>query len=104
LAAPFVSETEVPPKTGAAEFCWELFAAGYCRDHLSVRRAPLGQPFFSMRMQTDLHFSSAFKLCPYRRILIYFAIQTFFGSVKKPAYAKATARQAQRFLAQKRFC
>ena len=28
----------------------------------------------------------------------YFAIQTFFGSVKKPAYAKATAGQARRFV------
>ncbi len=27
----------------------------------------------------------------------YFAIQTFFGSVKKPTFAKATARQAPRF-------
>ena len=26
----------------------------------------------------------------------YLAMQTFFGSVKKPAFAKATARQAQR--------
>jgi hypothetical protein len=31
------------------------------------------------------------------RIRVYFAMQTFFGSVKKPASAKATARQAQRF-------
>jgi len=30
---------------------------------------------------------------------IYFATQTFFGSVKKPAYAKATASQAPRFVA-----
>jgi hypothetical protein len=30
----------------------------------------------------------------------YFAIQTFFGSVKKPAFANATARQAQRFTTQ----
>jgi hypothetical protein len=29
----------------------------------------------------------------------YFAMQTFFDSVKKPAFAKATARQAQRFAA-----
>jgi hypothetical protein len=28
---------------------------------------------------------------------------TFFGSGKKPAYAKATARQAQRFVAPKAF-
>ncbi len=26
-------------------------------------------------------------------------MQTFFGSVKKPAYAEATARQSQRFVA-----
>ena len=31
---------------------------------------------------------------------IYFATQTFFGSVKRPAYAKATARQAPRFVAE----
>ena len=29
--------------------------------------------------------------------LRYFAIQMFFGSVKKPAFARATARQAPRF-------
>jgi hypothetical protein len=27
----------------------------------------------------------------------HFAMQTFFGSVKKPAFAKATARQAPAF-------
>ena len=31
---------------------------------------------------------------------IYFAMRTFFGGVKKPAYAKATARQAPRFVAE----
>jgi hypothetical protein len=30
-------------------------------------------------------------------MLAYFAMQTFFGSVKKPAFAKATARQAPSF-------
>jgi hypothetical protein len=29
--------------------------------------------------------------------VFYLAMQTFFGSVKNPAFAKATARQAPRF-------
>jgi hypothetical protein len=44
-------------------------------------------------MKTDLLFlNSNTQLVP-----SYFAMQTFLGSVKKPAFAKATARQAQRF-------
>jgi hypothetical protein len=30
-------------------------------------------------------------------LIFYFAMQTFLASVKKPAFAKATARQAPRF-------
>ena len=68
-------EIEVSPKTDAAEFGRELFAARYCRDDFGFGRAAFCQPHFGMRMQGNFHIS------------ILLCAQMSFGSMKKRRFS-----------------
>ena len=79
-----------PTRLPLQEFCsshkWDIW-----------RRAVASGGQLQRVLHEHTRLQSAFELIKQE---IYFATQTFFGSVKKPAYAKATARQAPRFVAE----